>query len=102
MGALEQHEILGEITRGKLHYYPTITREPHRNRGRITALIESGKLGRDLGLPALDRQADRVMVCGSPPMLEDTCGLLDELGFEVSPHIGEPGDYVVERAFVQR
>jgi ferredoxin--NADP+ reductase len=35
-------------------------------------------------------------------MLSDTCELLDSLGFEVSPHIGEPGDYVVERAFVQR
>jgi ferredoxin/flavodoxin---NADP+ reductase len=102
MSELERHEILGEITRGKLHYYPTITREPHQNRGRITALIKSGKLSSDLALPALDPQADRVMVCGSPPMLKDTCGLLDSLGFEVSPHIGEPGDYVVERAFVQR
>jgi ferredoxin/flavodoxin---NADP+ reductase len=102
MTELERHEILGELSQGKLHYYPTITREPHQNQGRITALIESGKLGRDLHLPALDPEADRVMVCGSPAMLSDTCGLLDSLGFEVSPHIGEPGDYVVERAFVQR
>ena len=42
------------------------------------------------------------MVCGSPAMLADTCGMLDERGFRMSPHIGEPGDYVIERAFVQR
>jgi ferredoxin/flavodoxin---NADP+ reductase len=102
MEEVKQHEILGELLRDKLHYYPTITREPHPNRGRITALIESGKLARDLKLPSLDRSTDRVMVCGSPAMLADTCALLDSRGFEISPHIGEPGDYVVERAFVQR
>jgi ferredoxin/flavodoxin---NADP+ reductase len=102
MEEVKQHEILGELLRDKLHYYPTITREPHPNRGRITALIESGKLARDLKLPSLGPDTDRVMVCGSPAMLADTCALLDSRGFEISPHIGEPGDYVVERAFVQR
>jgi ferredoxin--NADP+ reductase len=99
---VEQHEILGELLRDKLRYYPTITREPHPNRGRLTGLIESGKLARDLKLPPLGPKTDRVMVCGSPAMLADTCALLDSRGFEISPHIGEPGDYVVERAFVQR
>jgi ferredoxin--NADP+ reductase len=42
------------------------------------------------------------MVCGSPGMLVDTCGLLDSRGFKISAHIGEAGDYVVERAFVER
>jgi ferredoxin/flavodoxin---NADP+ reductase len=102
MDEVKQHEILGDLVRDKLRYYPTITREPHPNRGRLTALIESGKLARDLKLPPLDPKTDRVMVCGSPAMLADTCALLDSRGFEISPHIGEPGDYVVERAFVQR
>jgi ferredoxin--NADP+ reductase len=99
---LTQHEILGDSVREKLHYYPTITREPHPNHGRLTTLIESGKLFRDLNLPAFDPGLDRVMVCGSPAMLTDTCELLDARGFAISPHIGEPGDYVIERAFVQR
>jgi ferredoxin/flavodoxin---NADP+ reductase len=99
---LKQHEILGEPVREKLHYYPTITREPHPNRGRLTAIIDSGKLARDLGLPAFDARDDRAMVCGSPAVLSDTCALLDSRGFCMSPHIGEPGDYVIERAFVQR
>ena len=50
----------------------------------------------------LDPALDRVMVCGSPAMLEDTRALLDGRGFNISPHIGEPGDYVIERAFVER
>jgi ferredoxin--NADP+ reductase len=99
---LRQHEFLGEMARAKLHYYPTITREAHPNYGRLTTLIDSGKLFEDLGLPALSATDDRVMVCGSPGMLNDTRGLLDRRGFVMSPHIGEPGDYVIERAFVER
>jgi ferredoxin--NADP+ reductase len=99
---LRQHDILGSPVRNKLRYYPTITREPHPNYGRLTALIASGKLFRDLHLPDFDPRVDRIMVCGSPAMLTDTCALLDSRGFEISPHIGEPGDYVIERAFVQR
>jgi len=100
--SLRTHELLGEWVRDKLLYYPTVTREPHANRGRLTTLIESGRLSYDLGLPPLDPAADRVMVCGSPAMLSDTCALLDAHGFEISPGIGEPGDYVIERAFVTR
>jgi ferredoxin/flavodoxin---NADP+ reductase len=99
---LKAHELLGDLVRDKLHYYPTVTREPHPNHGRLTTLLESGKLCRDLHLPVLDPAEDRVMVCGSPAMLTDSCALLDKRGFVISPHIGEPGDYVIERAFVER
>ena len=64
--------------------------------------IQSGKLATDLNLPTLDAKEDRVMVCGSPGMLADTRALLDSRGFAISPHIGEPGDYVIERAFVEK
>ncbi|HEY4881374.1 MAG TPA: ferredoxin--NADP reductase [Steroidobacteraceae bacterium] len=100
--ALQSDEYLGEAVRAQLHYYPTVTREPYRNRGRLTGLIESGRLARDLHLPPIDAASDRVMVCGSPAMLGDCCALLDARGFKMSPHIGEPGDYVIERAFVER
>ena len=100
--ALQSEEYLGEAVRAQLHYYPTVTREPYRNRGRLTGLIESGRLARDLHLPPIDAASDRVMVCGSPAMLGDCCALLDARGFKMSPHIGEPGDYVIERAFVER
>lgn len=42
------------------------------------------------------------MICGSPAMLQECCALLDERGFEMSPRIGTPGDYVIECAFVER
>ena len=99
---LMHHDILGELARAKLDYYPTVTREPHVNRGRLTTLIIAGKLLRDLDLPPLDPAHDRLMVCGSPGMLFDTCHLLDSYGFKISSHIGEAGDYVIERAFVER
>ena len=99
---LPENEFFGKEVRDKLVYYPTVTREPFRNQGRLTDLIESGKLFADIGLPPLDPEHDRAMLCGSPAMLADTAALLDRLGFEVSPRIGEPGDYVIERAFVEK
>ena len=97
---LRDHEFLGDEVRTKLSYYPTVTREAHVNQGRLTSLIESGRLFADLELPPLDPAQDRVMVCGSPAMLADTRTLLDARGFAISPNIGEAGDYVIERAFV--
>jgi ferredoxin/flavodoxin---NADP+ reductase len=96
------HDILGSEARARLRYYPTVTREPHVFRGRITTLIESGQLFQDLRIPPLDVRTDRAMVCGSPSMLADITALLDQRGFVVSPHIGTPGDYVIERAFVSK
>jgi len=97
---LREHELLGGWARSQLIYHPAVTREAHASRGRITTLIESGRLARELDLPPLDPAADRAMVCGSPGMLADSAALLDARGFVLSPHIGEPGDYVIERAFV--
>ena len=99
---LLQNEFFGGEVREKLIYYPTVTREPFRNQGRLTDLLESGKLCRDIGLPQIDPQHDRAMLCGSPAMLADTSSLLDRLGFQVSRRIGDPGDYVIERAFVEK
>ena len=99
---LYEHEYLGELARAQLIDYPAVTREPFRTQGRIPALLESGRVARDLGVPGLDPSQDRAMICGSPEMLADTRRLLDARGFEVSPGVGEPGDYVYERAFVDQ
>ncbi|WP_114241527.1 ferredoxin--NADP reductase [Dyella sp. C9] len=99
---LPRHDYLGELVREKLFYYPSVTREPFRNRGRLTDAIVEGLMSEAAGLPPLNPQADRVMLCGSPAMLEDTGALLDGRGFQISPRTREPGDYVVERAFVER
>jgi len=99
---LPADEHLGDEVRGKLIYYPTVTREPFRNRGRLTDLVASGRLCGDTGEAALDPAHDRAMICGSPGMLEELSVLLDARGFHISPRIGEPGDYVIERAFVEK
>jgi ferredoxin--NADP+ reductase len=99
---LPAHEFLGDLLRDKLIYYPTVTREPFRNNGRLTELLASGKLTDDVGLPRLNPETDRAMICGNQAMLDDSCQLLDSLGFHISPRQGEPGDYVIERAFVEK
>ncbi|WP_293367729.1 ferredoxin--NADP reductase [Nevskia sp.] len=99
---LPNDEFIGDLVREKLIYYPTVTREPYKNRGRLTDLIESGKLFEDIGLPPLSPENDRGMICGSPSMLADTRAMLDKRGFVVSPGIGQLGDYVFERAFVEK
>ncbi|MEY4443098.1 MAG: hypothetical protein RL442_2098 [Pseudomonadota bacterium] len=98
---LPQHELLGEMVSSQFLYYPTVTREPYQHMGRITDLMESGQLFADLGLPALDPNQDRVMICGSPQMLKDLKSLLEQRGFQEG-NTTRPGDFVIERAFADQ
>ncbi|HSW22372.1 MAG TPA: ferredoxin--NADP reductase, partial [Burkholderiaceae bacterium] len=98
---LPSHEFLGELVTSKLRYYPTVTRQSYRNMGRITQLIESGKLFADLGLPVIDPAHDRVMICGSPAMLRDLKHMLEQRGFKEG-NTSTPGDFVIERAFAEQ
>lgn len=97
---LPENEYFGEFIRNKLIYYPTVTREDFRNKGRITELLANGKLASDVNLPPIDPANDRFMICGSPSMLKDTCAILDGKGFKEARH-GNAGHYVIERAFVE-
>jgi len=99
---LPKNEFFGDEVKNKLIYYPTVTREAFKNEGRLTDLIKSGKLFKDIGLEKINPADDRAMICGSPEMLKDTQDLLDSMNFKVSPRIGEPGDYVIEHAFVEK
>ncbi|WP_026432464.1 ferredoxin--NADP reductase [Paracidovorax oryzae] len=98
---LPKHEFLGEMVAKQLKYYPTVTREPFRNQGRINDLIENGKLFTDLGVPPLDPLVDRVMLCGSPEMLASLKAILEKCDFEEG-NTTKPGDFVIERAFVEK
>jgi len=98
---LPQDDFLGEYVRNQLIYYPTVTRDPFHNRGRITDLMASGKLFDDIGLPSIEAEFDRVMLCGSPALLQDMRVMLLEREFIEGNH-GEPGQFVVEKAFAER
>ncbi|NKD55787.1 MULTISPECIES: ferredoxin--NADP reductase [unclassified Haematospirillum] len=98
---LPKHEFLGDLVRDKLLYYTTVTREQHPVQGRITTLIESGKMFSDLGLPEPNVEDDRFMLCGSPAMLTDTTKLLEGRGFHEGAS-NDPRQYVIEKAFVEK
>ena len=98
---LPNDEYLGEMVSEKLTYYPTVTREDYVNNGRLTDGITSGKLTADLNLPDLNPEEDRFMICGSPAMLEETCQILDSMGFIAATEDNQ-GHYVVERAFTEQ
>jgi ferredoxin--NADP+ reductase len=87
---LPNHEFLGELVTSKLRYYPTVTRQSYRNMGRITELVENGKLAADLQVPALDPAQDR-----------DMKTLLEARGFNEG-NTSKPGDFVIERAFAEQ
>ena len=98
---VRSHELLGEIVGDKLHYYATVTREPYHHQGRSPDLIASGKLFSDMHMPPLDLATDRVMMCGNPHMLADLKTLLTARNF-LEGSSGKPGDFVIEKAFVER
>lgn len=98
---LPQNEFFGEVLKEKLIYYPTVTREPFENSGRFTDRLLSGQFIKDTGLPPVNAEDDRFMICGSPSMLKDSCKLLDAAGFKESRH-GKQAHYVIERAFVEK
>jgi ferredoxin--NADP+ reductase len=98
---LRDDELFGPLLSEKLQYYPTVTREPFRNRGRITDLITSEQLFSDIGQPPLDIETDRIMMCGSPGMLEELRQMFEARGF-LEGSGNEPGHVVIEKAFVER
>ncbi len=91
--------LVGDLARGKLRHYPTVTRESYPVSGRITDLMASGRVFADLGVPPISPAEDRGMICGSMAMLRDTRKALEGFGL-VEGSNAQPGSFVVERAFV--
>lgn len=93
--------LVGEEAQKQLVYYPSVTREPFERQGRFTDLIASGRIFRDMGLDRyrFDPETDRVMLCGSMAMIKDMAAVCEDQGLKEGSN-AEPGDYVLERAFV--
>jgi len=96
---LNEDETYKEITQGKFKYYPTVTREEFKNKGRVTDAMYSGDVQKALGLEAFDKDKDRVMICGSMEMNMELKEYFEGLGLEEGT-MKEPGEYVLEKAFV--
>lgn len=90
--------LIGEHVSSRLSFYTSVTRENHAHMGRITTLIESGRLFKDLGVPVLNPVTDRVMICGSTAMIGDTKNLIEAAGLHEGSNAA-PNTYVVEKAF---
>lgn len=101
VAAAKGDALVGEVARAQLRHVTSLTREPHPLKGRITELIETGALFAALNGAALDPTQDRVMICGSSAMLADLKALVLALGFAEGA-VSEPGDFVIERAFVDK
>lgn len=91
--------LIGEFAAEKLVLYNSVTREDYPRKGRITDLMRSGKLFEDLGVPPINPETDRGMICGSMAMLNDTKQVLEEFGLQEGSN-ARPSTFVVERAFV--
>jgi ferredoxin--NADP+ reductase len=90
--------LVGEAASGKLRYVASLTRESFALEGRITRLISNGALFAALNCAPLDPDVDRIMICGSMPMLQDLKQMALAAGF-VEGSNQAPGSFVVERAF---
>jgi len=124
--ALPANEFFGEQVAAQLIYYPTVTREPfvfnttqyvsnpsyvsevlksdessNSHNARITDLITSGALTYDIGMPALDPENDRFMICGNNDMIADLMSILDDKGFSKATSRRQ-GSYVIEQAFIEK
>lgn len=93
------HEFLGELAQPKLKYFDSVTREEYERTGRITTLLEDDTVTKHFGFPSLNPETDRVMICGSTAMLNDTKAICEARGF-VEGANSAPADFVIERAFV--
>jgi ferredoxin--NADP+ reductase len=93
--------LVGDQALLQFHYLPSVTREAFHTTGRITTLIEDGRLFAPplIGERHFDPETDRVMLCGSTAMINETAKILDAAGL-VEGSNANPGQYVIERAFV--
>ena len=99
IAATREDPLVGEEATARLKHFASTTREPSEHNGRITSLIETGEFFASLGIPAFDAVHDRIMMCGSMGMIKDIRQMLEPKGFNEGSH-SQPGNFVVERAFV--
>ena len=96
---LKDDPLVGEMVGDKLLHVASLTREEYPLKGRITTLIQSGELFKNAGTPTLNPAEDRVMICGSKDMIDDTAALVETFGLKEGSN-SQPAEFVVEKSFV--
>lgn len=91
--------LVGDLVGDKLIHVTSITREDYPLKGRITSLLETGKLFEEIGTPPLSPAEDRVMICGSMDMITDTKAMTETFGLREGSN-SKPQEFVVEKSFV--
>ena len=91
--------LIGEHASQKLIYYPTTTQEKSTKMGRITTLLETNEIFRDLDIDDFNVRNDRAMVCGSIGLNRDLKLILESKGLCEGAN-SKPAEFVVEKAFV--
>jgi len=99
VNSLADDPLIGEFVGDKLKYYPTTTREESPKMGRVTTLLKDGTIAKDLGLPPLNAETDRLMVCGSMGLNMDIKEICEAAGMTEGSN-SAPAEFVVEKAFV--
>ena len=96
---IKNDPLVGDMANGKLLHLTTLTREEHPINGRITDLIKSGGLFKEIGLHEMHAYKDRAMICGSKDMIDDTANLMKQFGLSEGSN-STPAEFVVEKSFV--
>ena len=91
-------EMISEFISNKLIFYHSTTREDYINKGRITDLITSHKLFKDLEIKKITKD-DRIMICGSMGLNNDLKDILGNLNLNEGAN-NNPAEFVLEKAFV--
>ena len=97
--SLKDDPLVGEMIGDKLLHVASLTREEYPLKGRITTLLKTGKLFENAGTPNLNPEEDRVMICGSMDMINDTKAIVETFGLNEGSN-SNPAEFVVEKSFV--
>lgn len=90
-----------EVTQDKFSYFNTLTQQDWQRQGRITKWIKDQTLFIETTKQVLDTEQDRFMICGSQGLNTDLMDYFESLGMQEG-NTSIPGQFVVEKAFVQR
>jgi ferredoxin--NADP+ reductase len=90
-------EIIKEFISNKLITYHSTTREKYVNNGRITELLSTNKIFKDLEIEDISA-SDRFMFCGSMGLNNDLKSIMIKHNLQEGAN-NNPAEFVLEKAF---